>query len=144
MTDRENKRKPGETMLVADKIWLVRTSAPTSAPSPGVAGWTYSINYGPDGEENWANLTTPKGEHVGNILTHHAQAIVQGMNSALAPATQAVPDMVLVPREPTPEMVDAGLSKIPLDGSEANDIADAWRAMIESATVSHPSMDGAK
>lgn len=45
-------------------------------------GWSYSINYGPDGEENWANLTTPSGALVGNIPTHHAMEIVRGMNAS--------------------------------------------------------------
>lgn len=43
--------------------------------------WRYSINYGPDGEENWANLITPDGRHVANIRTHDAHAIVAGMNA---------------------------------------------------------------
>ncbi|TIM41774.1 MAG: hypothetical protein E5Y55_24150 [Mesorhizobium sp.] len=82
----------------ATKYALGVALAPATQAGPGdmvVKGWTYSINYGPDGEENWANLTTPNGEHVGNIRTHHAQAIVRGMNAPLAPATQAGPgDMV--------------------------------------------------
>ncbi len=45
-------------------------------------GWGYSINYGPDGEENWANLTSPSGALVGNIPTHHAMEIVRGMNAS--------------------------------------------------------------
>lgn len=50
-----------------------------------VGGWRYSINYGPDGEENYANLTTPTGEHVANIRTHHAMAIVAGLNAVPLP-----------------------------------------------------------
>ena len=42
--------------------------------------WRYDINYGPDGEQNWANLVAPGGEHVANIRTHHAVAITEGMN----------------------------------------------------------------
>lgn len=50
------------------------------AASPGVGdGWRYSINYGPDGEEDWANLIAPDGQHVANIRTHHAMAIVTGL-----------------------------------------------------------------
>jgi hypothetical protein len=43
--------------------------------------WRYNINYGPDGEEDWANLVTPEGQHVANIRTRHAIAIVEGLNT---------------------------------------------------------------
>ncbi len=38
-------------------------------------GWRYSINYGPDGEENFANVYAADGQFVGNLRTHHAIAI---------------------------------------------------------------------
>lgn len=44
--------------------------------------WRYSINYGPDGQEDWANLIAPDGSHVANIRTHHAISIVAGMEAA--------------------------------------------------------------
>lgn len=44
--------------------------------------WSLSINYGPDGEDGWANLTSPEGDHVANIRTHHAKTIVAGLNRA--------------------------------------------------------------
>lgn len=47
---------------------------------PGAGGWNYRINYGPDGEENWANLIAPDGKVVANIRTNYARAIVDGMN----------------------------------------------------------------
>jgi len=50
-------------------------------PAGVTAGWSYQINHGPDGQEDWANLTTPTGQHVANIRTHHAIAIVQGLNA---------------------------------------------------------------
>lgn len=55
-------------------------------PSGVTAGWSYQINHGPDGQEEWANLTTPNGEHVANIRTHHAIAIVRGLNASLTPS----------------------------------------------------------
>jgi hypothetical protein len=36
-------------------------------------------------------------------------------------------------RDPTPSMVSAGMGEIPEDGSEYEDIEDAWRAMIDHA-----------
>lgn len=42
----------------------------------------FRINYGPDGEENWANLIAPDGSHVANIRTHHAKSICDGMNAS--------------------------------------------------------------
>lgn len=39
--------------------------------------WRYSINYGPEGEQNWANLITPEGKHVANMYTNHARRIVE-------------------------------------------------------------------
>ena len=37
--------------------------------------WRYSINYGPDGEANYANVHAADGQFVGNLRTHHAIAI---------------------------------------------------------------------
>lgn len=37
--------------------------------------WRYSINYGPDGEENFANVYAADGQFVGNLRTHHAISI---------------------------------------------------------------------
>ncbi len=42
--------------------------------------WHYSINYGPEGEQDWAYLITPEGANVSNIRTHHAMTISRGMN----------------------------------------------------------------
>ncbi|AZO29387.1 hypothetical protein [Mesorhizobium sp. M1B.F.Ca.ET.045.04.1.1] len=64
---------------------------------------------------------------------------VAGVKAKIAAALSQEPgvaEMVLVPREPTPEMIEAGLSEVPLDGSEADDIADAYRAMIAAAPLS--------
>jgi len=48
-----------------------------------IAGrWSYSVNYGPDGEEDWANLISPEGGHVANIRTHYAKRIEAGLNVA--------------------------------------------------------------
>jgi hypothetical protein len=68
--------------------------------------------------------------------THDAGEVLDALEPALtAQAALAVPGEVLVPCEPTPEMVAAGLAEIPEEGSEADDIEDAWRAMLAAA---HP------
>lgn len=59
-------------------------------------GWRYSINYGPDGEENFANVYAADGQFVGNLRTHHAIAICNAfavcekLASAPAPASGRV------------------------------------------------------
>ena len=59
-------------------------------------GWRYSINYGPDGEENFANVYAADGQFVGNLRTHHAIAICNAfavcekLASAPAPASGGV------------------------------------------------------
>jgi hypothetical protein len=53
--------------------------------TPGeVRRWSYSINYGPDGQEDWAYLIDPEGRCISNIRTHDAIAISKGMNLAHA------------------------------------------------------------
>jgi hypothetical protein len=50
------------------------------------------INYGPDGEENYANVYNPDGEFVGNLKTHHAWQVVLNGNAARTEArATAVP-----------------------------------------------------
>lgn len=46
--------------------------------------WRYSINYGPEGEANYANVYDGEGQYVSNLKTHHAIGIVKAMNSAAA------------------------------------------------------------
>jgi len=46
--------------------------------------WQYSINYGPDGEANYANVHDADGFFVGNLRTHHAIEIVTSMNALTA------------------------------------------------------------
>ena len=53
--------------------------------------WRYSINYGPDGEENYANVYTDNGELVGNLRIGFARKIVDGMNALAGAAGQAAP-----------------------------------------------------
>jgi hypothetical protein len=67
----------------------------TPANEGGEAGeWRYSINYGPEGEENWANLITPEGQHVANIRTHHARRIVAALTAS--PSSPVAPEGVRV------------------------------------------------
>lgn len=46
--------------------------------------WRYSINYGPDGEQNYANVYDATGELVGNLRTYQATSIVRAMNANAA------------------------------------------------------------
>jgi len=49
--------------------------------------WRFVINYGPDGETDYANVYDERGQYVANLKIHHATAIVESMNnkpSALA------------------------------------------------------------
>lgn len=70
--------------------------------------WRYSINYGPDGEENFANVYAADGQFVGNLRTHHAIAICNAfavcekLASAPAPASGGV---VAVAVKPTVEQI---------------------------------------
>ena len=56
----------------------------TVAPDAGLVGWRYEINYGPEGETNYANVYDGRGEFVGNLKVHHAIAL-----TAPAPADAA-------------------------------------------------------
>lgn len=42
--------------------------------------WSYSINYGPDEEANYANVYDGEERLVGNLKIHHAVAVVNAMN----------------------------------------------------------------
>ena len=67
-----------EVSRLKEEIKALQETKPVVA-----GGWGYSINYGPDGEENWANLIAPDGAHVANIRAHHARAIVASLAAAL-------------------------------------------------------------
>jgi hypothetical protein len=47
-------------------------------------GWRYSINYGPEGEENWANVYC-HDRLVGNFPTWQAKSMVAHMNEPTPP-----------------------------------------------------------
>lgn len=67
-------------------------SPPAPAVTEGVrtGPWKMSINYGPDGEENWANVSDQNGSLVGNLRTHHAMAIVEAFAALSAPPAPGV------------------------------------------------------
>lgn len=50
--------------------------------APKSGEWRYSINYGPEGEANYANVYDDHGDFVSNLKTHHAVAVVNAMNTA--------------------------------------------------------------
>lgn len=54
----------------------------TDTPKADPREWRYSINYGPDGEANYAFVYDADGELVSNLRTHHAIAVVDAMNRA--------------------------------------------------------------
>lgn len=45
-----------------------------------MADWRYDIQYGPDGEANYAFVYDAEGALVSNLRTHHAKAVVDAMN----------------------------------------------------------------
>lgn len=47
-----------------------------------MSNWSYSINYGPEGEANYANVFDGEERLVGNLRIHHAVAVVNAMNAA--------------------------------------------------------------
>jgi len=108
-------------------------TAPTPETTPTrdeavPTGWRYSINYGPDGEENFANVYAADGQFVGNLRTHHAIAICNAfavcekLASAPAPASGRV-DAVAVVETIRPMECEAVVSFTPgLNGSLPFDI----------------------
>jgi len=50
------------------------------------AEWRYSINYGPEGEANYAFVYDEGGHLVSNLKIHHAIAVVEQMNDRAAQA----------------------------------------------------------
>lgn len=75
----------GDALLsTSGKKWV-----PVTATEPEgmetIGEWRLSINYGPDGEENYANVYTDKGEFVGDLQISHARAIVQAFAQPVDP-----------------------------------------------------------
>lgn len=69
---------------------------------------------------------------IGHAPTFNDQSPFRSEPLFAAPVVQ--PDMVMVPREATPEMVSAGYSKITMEiENSSRDISDVYRAMIAAA-----------
>ena len=63
------------------------TDAIQKAREANTAGeWRYSINYGPEGEANYAFVYDGGGHLVSNLKIHHAIAVVEQMNARAAQA----------------------------------------------------------
>lgn len=77
---------------------MTQTTPSTSAQGTA-AGWRYSINYGPDGEENYANVYAADGQIVGNLRTHHAIAICNAF--AVCDSLTASPPPAASPASPS-------------------------------------------
>lgn len=69
-------------------IIAARDAALSAIAASPEEGWHYSINFGPDGEANFANVYAPNDAFVGNLKTHHAATIVAGMNAAASATRQ--------------------------------------------------------
>lgn len=73
-------------------------------------GWRYSINYGPEGEANYANVFDASGNLVSNLKTHHAAEVVHAANCHydLLEALKGLSAAVFVPNdERSPTLRDA-------------------------------------
>ena len=64
---------PDTIRSLIEEVQASRRQSPAGG-EPGA--WTMRINYGPDGEANYANVYSGTGEFVGNLKVHHAGAIV--------------------------------------------------------------------
>ena len=49
-------------------------------PKPSLRLWRYSINHGPNGEQNYANVYDETGRLVGNLAIDHAITVVTTKN----------------------------------------------------------------
>lgn len=90
-TPRPAKHEPVGTNLftaeqAAEMVRFMLEGLALSAPQPTdtqgsgeAVAWRYSINYGPDGEEEYANVYDGRGALVGNLRTHHAIAVCNAM-----------------------------------------------------------------
>lgn len=63
-----------------------------------MAAWRYSINYGPEGEANYANVYDDTGAFIGNLKTNDAVAVVAAMNAPQPAASDVPHDVVRAPR----------------------------------------------
>src|SRR5690606_9342071 len=79
----------------ADYERRVLSSLSVKEPEGAEPGaWTMRINYGPDGEANYANVYSGTGEFVGNLRVHHAGAIVDAFASPPPKAVIVTDEMV--------------------------------------------------
>jgi hypothetical protein len=95
-------------------------AAYTKAVSGEPAEWSYKIQYGPDGEANYAWVYCGK-EMVATMKTHHAIAVCQAFAAPQPPA-----GWKLVPVEPTYAMLLAARPAAPY-------VPDIYDAMLAAA-----------
>ena len=86
----------------------------------GIREWRYTINYGPEGEANYAMVYDSKGELVGNLKIHHAIQVVSALN---APGTVVTALLDLYDKET--EQVPLGHENRERGGSTYN-----WRKSV--------------
>lgn len=67
-------RVGGDEGAVAAKQRLRSLAPPVSV---SISGWTYSIQYGPEGESDFSWVYDEKGEMVATMRTHNAQRIAR-------------------------------------------------------------------
>ena len=63
-----------------------READPVANAAKRTEAWRYSINYGPEGEANYAFVYDGGGHLVSNLKIHHAIAVVEQMNARAAQA----------------------------------------------------------
>lgn len=89
--------------------------------TPQERGWRYSINYGPEGEANYAMVYDAKGDLVGNLKTYHAIAVVNAANAMAAISVEKL----LAAYDAESEMVPLGHENISLGASTYS-----WRRTV--------------
>lgn len=95
--------------------------------------WTMRINYGPEGEANYANVYSGTGEFVGNLKVHHAGAIVDAFASPAPKAVTITDEMV--------ERAAARFVEIEKDETEYS-LQEGIRELLTAALSSREWNDG--
>ena len=88
--------------------------------------WRHSINYGPDGEQNYAMVYDGCGTLVGNLKTHHAIAVCNAMELSARLATGLT--------RPAPDLAVKVVGSKPLTAADLSEALGAfWNAALGEA-----------
>lgn len=88
--------------------------------------WRYSINYGPEGEANYAFVYDADGHLVSNLKTNHAIAVVAAMNASSLPAG----DYAGLVDELMAEVAEQRQMGEPISGSKVEEAATAITTLV--------------